>query len=126
MPTVWEALQEIVSLTRHVSELQTQLRESQHELDEFRLASLDRIRALETELVGIRTTAEAAQRHSAALEERLRAAEGRMIALETSHVMVRESVRETVRDTLRVAFAEERARQAEGAVRRPPPALDEG
>lgn len=60
------------------------------------------------------------------LETRLRAAEGKIIALETQLSSQREAVRELVRDTMRVEIAEQRARAAEEQLRRGRPALEEG
>lgn len=126
MPTLWEALQEIVSLTRHVNELQTQVATVETDFARFREVALDRIRAIETGSAAATKLAEDLKRDLDAANERLRTIEGRVIATETLQSALRETVRETVRDTIRVEIAEERARQAEERARQQRPALEEG
>jgi hypothetical protein len=81
---------------------------------------------LELEIGRVARLEEVVERDLNRLEERLRVAEGKIIALETALSSQRESVRETVRDTIRAEIAEERARRAEAATRRLTPALEEG
>jgi hypothetical protein len=74
----------------------------------------------------VRSLEAAIQNDVDALAGRLRSVEGKVIALETAHASLRETVRETVRDTMRAELAEHRARVAEDEMRRARPELGPG
>jgi hypothetical protein len=90
MPPLWEAVQQIASVTRHVAQLQTQVQDVRGEVRALRQDLLERVHAVELEVAALRTEAKAQ----------------------------RETQRETVRAEIATAVAELRVRYAEEQARR--------
>jgi len=97
MASVWEIFQEVASLTRHIQDLQTDVKQLRQDAKQFESAVNTRLGNIDVELATLRTALEG----------------------------TRENSRETVRAELAIALADLRVRFAEEA-RRPRPELPEG
>lgn len=86
MPSAWEILQQVVSTTRHVADLQTEVKDVRQSLDAFKTQTLEKFQRVEVEIA----TLKAAQA--------------------TTRETVRAEIATAVAD-LRVRYAEEVSRQ---------------
>jgi hypothetical protein len=87
MPSLWEVLQDIVSITRHVDELQERITATEQALLELERKASDRIRSVEVDVASLR------------------------VSQENMREMVRSEVATAIAD-VRVRYAEEQLRRA--------------